>query len=170
MDDLIEPKDLLAVSDQSVENRPNPLFGSDIATPILKVLLPRLAAAGNLLRLYGHDLPIVLVHTTGGVFPSGSGPDKGRDEAGRGYSGTEIYRRSAFSPRGSREGIGCNGPSGLGESGSGARGQGSLCGARGDSFLIYVPYIRKQDNVKKKTNANLLYRYIKIKSIDEMRC
>lgn len=170
MDDLIEPKDLLAVSDQSVENRPNPLFGSDVATPILKVLLPGIAAAGNHLRLYGHDLPIVLVHTTGGVFPSGSGPDKGRDEAGRGYSGTEIYRRSAFSPRGSREGIGCNGPSGLGESGGGARGQGSLCGARGDSFLIYVPYIRKQGNVKKKTNANLLYRYIKIKSIDEMRC
>ena len=142
MDDLIEPKDLLAVSDQSVENRPNPLFGSDVATPILKVLRPGLAAAGNHLRLYGHDLPIVLVHTTGGGFPSGSGPDKGRDEAGRGYSGTEIYRRSAFSPRGSHEGIGCNGPSGLGESGGGARGQGSLCGARG--LLSYICILYKK--------------------------
>ena len=135
-----------------MEDRPNPLFGSDVATEILKVLLPRLATPGNLLRLYEHDLPIALVRTTGGVYPYGSGPDKGRDEADREYSGTEIYRRSASSPRGSREGVGCNGPSGLGESGGGARGQGSLCEARG--LLSYTGIVYKiRGDVKKKNEC-----------------
>lgn len=48
LDDLIEIKDFLTVSDESVKNGANPLFAKDAATLILRVLPPALVAPGNL--------------------------------------------------------------------------------------------------------------------------